>query len=235
MTNLGYYEKLSKVPAEAKKPIEAGRLKGMTSISPMWRIKAITEIFGPCGIGWKIEFKEAELIDIELTGEKLVKVECSLYIREKDAWSEPIFGVGTSKLLAKERNGMYLDEESYKKARTDAFGYAAKYIGVGGDVYLKEDTENKEMQGTPVTPQLKYPLVGAALADDEIITKEQALHIADCIMQEGKNIDAIIGYLNTRPKRTDNTLDTSDSGVLGKLTFEEYETLLYMFSGFQRK
>ena len=232
MANLDFYTKLAHVPDEAKKSIEAGRLKGMTSISPMWRIKVMTETFGPCGVGWKIEYDEPQVIDYELSGEKLVFVKAAVCIKDKDTWSTPIFGFGTSKLVAKERNGMYFDEEAFKKAQTDAFGSAVKYLGVGGEVYFEEDN-NDTPSGEP-TVYLKYPVVGKKLADDEIIKKEQALHLADCILQEGKKLDAIVGYLNTRPQRSENKLDVSDANVLENLTYEEYETILYMFSGFKR-
>ena len=46
------YEKMQDTPKEAQKQIGAGRLKGFTDINPMWRIKRLTEVFGPCGIGW---------------------------------------------------------------------------------------------------------------------------------------------------------------------------------------
>ena len=55
MENMKIYEAVRKVPDSAKKNIRGGRLKGMTDINPMWRIKALTEQFGPCGIGWKVE------------------------------------------------------------------------------------------------------------------------------------------------------------------------------------
>ena len=47
------YNKVREVPKEAQKTIRGGRLKGMTDINPMWRIKTLTEQFGPCGFGWK--------------------------------------------------------------------------------------------------------------------------------------------------------------------------------------
>ena len=52
MNNLDIYEKVREVPENAQKKIIAGRIKGFTDINPMWRIKALTEQFGPCGIGW---------------------------------------------------------------------------------------------------------------------------------------------------------------------------------------
>ena len=52
MEKMDIYNRVRHVPDEAKKAISAGRLKGMTDINPMWRIKKLTEEFGPCGIGW---------------------------------------------------------------------------------------------------------------------------------------------------------------------------------------
>ena len=50
--NLKYYNALRQVPKEATKTIQAGRLKGMTDVKPIWRIERMTEIFGPCGEKW---------------------------------------------------------------------------------------------------------------------------------------------------------------------------------------
>ncbi len=55
MDGLEIYNKVREVPEKAKKSITAGRLKGMTDINPMWRIKKLTEEFGPCGIGWHMK------------------------------------------------------------------------------------------------------------------------------------------------------------------------------------
>ena len=49
--NLELYNAVREVPKEAQKAIGAGRLKGMTDINPMWRIKVLTEQFGICGRG----------------------------------------------------------------------------------------------------------------------------------------------------------------------------------------
>lgn len=52
MDNLEFYNSARSVPQEALREIKAGRLKGFTDINPMWRDKKLTELFGPCGIGW---------------------------------------------------------------------------------------------------------------------------------------------------------------------------------------
>ncbi len=50
--NMRIYDAVRSVPPEAIKPITAGRLKGKSDINPMWRIKVLTEQFGPCGEGF---------------------------------------------------------------------------------------------------------------------------------------------------------------------------------------
>ena len=61
--NLKIYNMIKKVPDEAQKKITGGRLSGMTDIKPMWRIEKLTEVFGPCGLGWSTTTRNREIID----------------------------------------------------------------------------------------------------------------------------------------------------------------------------
>lgn len=152
--NLRYYEKGRTVPATAQREIEAGRLKGKTDINPMWRIKMLTEMFGPVGIGWYIE-KGNSWLEEGANGEIAAFMEITLYVKENGEWSKPIFGTGGSMFVAKERNGLYTDDEAYKKAYTDAISVACKALGIGADVYWEKDsTKYDDTSKTPsTTPQ----------------------------------------------------------------------------------
>jgi len=139
MENLELYNKLRAVPQEAKKSITAGRLKGFTDINPMWRIKALTEAFGPCGIGWWYEITDKRL---EGNGNEIrAFVDINLYYRYGDTVSKPIPGTGGASFLTMERNGAYTSDECYKMALTDAISVAAKHIGVAADVYYEKDRD----------------------------------------------------------------------------------------------
>lgn len=131
------YNRVRSVPGEAKKDISAGRLKGMTDINPMWRIKKLTEEFGPCGIGWwtKVTDRWTETVG----DETCAFVNLELYIKVGDEWSRPITGSGGSKLATKERSGIYVSDECYKMAETDALSVACKKLGIGADVYFAAD------------------------------------------------------------------------------------------------
>lgn len=143
------YEAVRIVPEEAKKPISAGRLKGMTDINPMWRIKALTEQFGVCGIGWYFECTKQW---IEEVGEERVAcVNINLYIKVDGEWSKPIFGTGGSKLSTHEKSGVYVSDECYKMATTDAISVACKSLGIGADVYWDKD----RTKYSPVTQEQK--------------------------------------------------------------------------------
>lgn len=135
--NLSIYEKCREVPENAKKPISAGRLKGKTDINPMWRIKKLTELFGPCGIGWyyTVETRWTE----EAGGEIAAFVDINLYVKSGDEWSKPIHGTGGSMLAANEKSGLHLSDECYKMATTDAISVACKQLGIGADVYWAAD------------------------------------------------------------------------------------------------
>ena len=150
--NLTIYEKVRTVPQEAQKPIAAGRLKGKTDINPMWRIKTLTEQFGPVGLGWYYTIDRTWL-DAGGTGEVTAHVEISLYFKSGDTWSQPIKGLGGSMLVSNERNGKYTDDDCYKKALTDAISVACKALGIGADVYWNNDP-SKYSSKQPKAPKL---------------------------------------------------------------------------------
>lgn len=140
MEKMKIYNLVREVPKEAKKPITAGRLKGKTDVNPMWRIKVLTEVFGPCGDGWWIENEKYSIIPAA-AGEVVCVYELDLVYRLPDGViSKPVHGVGGSCLVAKENNGLYVDDEAVKKAKTDALSVAAKAIGVAADVYYEQDS-----------------------------------------------------------------------------------------------
>lgn len=129
---------MQKVPKTAQKQIQAGRMKGMTDINPMWRIQKLTEMFGPAGIGWYVEIVKQEVVD-GAAGDKMAFMDIHLYVREngEGEWSKPIYGTGGSSLIAKEASGLRSDDDAWKKTYTDALSVACKALGIGADVYWK--------------------------------------------------------------------------------------------------
>lgn len=137
--NMRIYDAVRSVPPEAIKPITAGRLKGKSDINPMWRIKVLTEQFGPCGEGWYTESVRYWTIVQEKSLEMAVFCELQLHYKGENGWSAPIYGIGGNTVIAAEKNGLYLDDEAYKKAYTDALSVACKALGIGADVYWQSD------------------------------------------------------------------------------------------------
>lgn len=151
MENLEFYERARVVPEEAKKEIKAGRLKGFTDINPMWRIKKLTELFGPCGIGW---YASIDKQWVEQVGNEICAfINISLYVRCGEEWSKPIAGTGGSKLAAQEKSGVYISDECYKMAYTDALSVACKSLGIGADVYFAKD-QTKYSAGPPAPEKI---------------------------------------------------------------------------------
>lgn len=167
MDNLQYYNRLRAVPPEAIKNIVAGRLKGMSDINPMWRIKVMTENFGMCGIGWKYVITKQWT---ETFGNE-VKAYCNidLYVKVDGEWSDAIQGTGGSSEVSMERNGAYVSDECYKMALTDALSVAMKALGVGADIYFQRDATKYNMQ----TSQQQTATTGQAQAQGTTATTPQ--------------------------------------------------------------
>lgn len=132
--NMKIYEALATPPNDAVKTIDAGKLKGFSDINPQWRYEALTGLFGPCGIGWKYTIDDVHEKEVS-TGELMVFVKVSLYIKDKENWSAPIPAYGGDYLIKRDRNGIHGNDEAMKMAVTDALGTACKMIGVAADIY----------------------------------------------------------------------------------------------------
>lgn len=154
--NMKVYESARTVPPEALKPIQAGRLKGMSDINPMWRIKKLTELFGMCGVGWKTVITDKRL---ERGSEDQIVcfVDIELYVKVDGQWSEAIPGMGGSSFIAKETSRMYTSDECFKMAYTDAISVACKSLGFAADVYFEKDRTKYSDQEDTTNQQPQKP------------------------------------------------------------------------------
>lgn len=137
--NLFIFNKVRKVPDNALKQINAGRLKGMSDVNPVWRILAMTDTFGVCGVGWKYEITKqwTETYGNEIKG----FCNINMFIKVDGEWSDAIPGTGGASFVAMERNGAYVSDEVYKMALTDALSVAMKSIGVAADIYFSKGAD----------------------------------------------------------------------------------------------
>lgn len=149
--NLRYYTYSKSVPKEALKSF---KLNGMElyDINPMWRIKVLTEMYGPCGIGWytKLIEKHTEEVDDDTV---MAIVDIELYIKVDGEWSKPIFGTGGNMLRKKTKMGASVSDEGYKMAYTDAISVACKALGIGADVYWGSDKTKYTQYYSSETPK----------------------------------------------------------------------------------
>lgn len=132
---INIYQSLARPPKSALRAIQAGRLKGKTDINPQWRYKAMTETFGLVGFGWKYEIQKL-WTEQGAKDETLAFAQIAVFVKNDQSWSEPIIGIGGSKLIAIEKGAPVSNDEGYKMAVTDAFSTALKMLGVAADIYL---------------------------------------------------------------------------------------------------
>ena len=157
--NMRIYNLLSTTPQEARKEIAAGRLKGMTDINPMWRIKKLTETFGICGIGWKYVITSKRL-ENGCKGQISAFVDIDLFVKVDGVWSDAIQGTGGSSFVADEKSGLYQSDECFKMALTDAISVSCKALGMSSDIYFGKDRTKYDNEPIPTqlpTPQQPAP------------------------------------------------------------------------------
>lgn len=126
------------VPKEYLSKIDIGALKGKSNINPQWRIKVMTEVYGLCGVGWRYEVTEKDFHENPQTGEKLIFLGVSVYVKDGKTWSNGIVGYGGEFILQKNKHGLVCNDEAYKMCLTDALGNALKNLGVASEIYEGE-------------------------------------------------------------------------------------------------
>ena len=153
--NMRLYERLRCVPSEAKKPIEDGRLKGSTNINTMWRLKHLTEVFGPCGFGWRYEIvnkytQAASDTDVSAF------VDVNLYVKDPESgeWSAAIPGTGGNVYTRVERSGkLFVNRSKYDLPQGTATTGTAP-----------QRRQRTPAERRPLTPQSGYWLQSVAIA-----------------------------------------------------------------------
>ena len=135
-----FYAKVQDTPKEAQKSFNNGRFSG-TDINPMWRIKKLTEVFGPTGFGWWTQNVRYRFEDTEQTKETAVFCELELVVVDPETGEEskPIYGVGGNMFVAQRKSGPQSSDEAMKMAYTDALSIACKALGFSHDIYYQAD------------------------------------------------------------------------------------------------
>lgn len=198
MKTMEIWNRLAKPETTFLKKIQAGRLKGKHDINPQWRYRALTEAFGPCGIGWKFTIERQWSADGS-GGERFAFVNINLYILVDGKWSDPIPGTGGNFLIQNERNGPHNNDEAFKMATTDAIGTAAKMIGVAADVYLGEFDSKYERNGHEPATQDGTTRIGSQQLRDGFISRLRTAKTP----QEAKQLGIDVGRAKSGMTPTD--------------------------------
>jgi len=138
--NMRFYGKVQDTPKEAQKSFNNGRFSG-TDVNPMWRIKKLTEVFGPAGFGWWTQDVHYEFVPSEQTNEVAVFCDLNLIVVDPDTkeQSKPIYGIGGNTFVAQRSKGPQCTDEAKKMAYTDALSIACKALGFSHDIYFQAD------------------------------------------------------------------------------------------------
>jgi hypothetical protein len=144
MTNTAIWDALGKTdPDQTKKFSRSGGFKG-TAVKPMWVYHRLTEQFGAVGMGWGHGKPDFQVV-LGADGEVLVY--CTVECWHSDR-SNTFHGVGGDKVVAKNKNGLFSDDEAFKKAFTDAVMNAFKSVGVAADVHMGLHDDDKYVSDT---------------------------------------------------------------------------------------
>lgn len=184
MDNMQIYNAGRSIPAGAVKKITGGAYgkAGLSDINPQWRIEKMTELFGPCGVGWIWVPVDVWVNDNVCYAHITVQ-----YRREDGEFSHPVHGYGGTIM-----GRMSDDSDVYKSTVTDAISNALRYLGIGADVWYKPGNTAEQNQfdtkySAPPRQEEKKPTGAPAAA-----TPEQLKFIKDNFSAE--RIEAMLKF-----------------------------------------
>lgn len=223
--NVRFYHQFMNTPKDAQKSFDNGRFSG-TDINPMWRIKILTEVFGPSGFGWwtqnvRYEFVEADLTRPNKDGliKKETSVFCELELIVKDPEtgevSQPIYGVGGNTYIAEGKYGPRASDEAKKMAYTDALSIACKSLGIGHDIWYSND-RTKYTMPADVVPVAENKAVKSEQKTETVKQQEApAEHTPDT----ASVIDDIAKMLDEVGSKIDKSAADKDDAKQQKIAF----------------
>lgn len=173
MENMTLWDKVRKPPQSALREIKGGRMNGKTDINPTWRMQAMTEHFGPCGIGWRYTIDKL-WTEPGPGGDVMAFALVSVSYRNGGVgeWSEPVPGIGGNMIVTKENSGLRASDEAYKMAVTDALSVAFKALGFGAEVYLG-NFDGSKWRGDQSDGQGKQPAKAEPKHDAKQVVEEE--------------------------------------------------------------
>lgn len=113
-----------------------GNQGSFTAIDAYWQIHNATEQFGPVGDGWGWEVK-----DVMFTNDCVI-VRITLWVHEH---SNSYDSIGQNLLMTRGQNPKP-DDDSAKKALTDAITKGLSYMGFNTDIFLGKFDDNKYVE-----------------------------------------------------------------------------------------
>ncbi len=144
--NLRIWSALEKTDPKHTKNFKRGGGFTGTAMKPIWLTKRLTELFGPCGVGWGM--LEPKFQVVNANDEILVYCTVALWYNESDKHSNSVYGVGGDKVMGKNKYGPFTNDEAFKASYTDALSNAMKQIGVGADIHMGLFDDEKYVRET---------------------------------------------------------------------------------------
>lgn len=193
--NLDLWNRYASPPPSALKPFNNGEFRG-TDINTMWRLKALTEAYGPCGVGWYYDIEKVEYKEFSNTETIMIFATIKLYVNiGNDKWSKGIVGVGGNKIIyrvkEKENKPSYIkaNDEALKMVITDAIGNACRNLGFGSKIYWQNDetqySQSDEEYHSYTLHKEQTAAVEAAKPDKDLVARLEEL---------GGNMEVVAGY-----------------------------------------
>lgn len=173
MSNTELWDKLSAMDRRYAKPFKRPGGFAGTDINPTWRMKRLTEQFGPCGTGWGWTIHERWREEFAVSRKDEADKPRSYVFVMLSLWYV-IDGERreTGPQIGGSESG-FAPDEAYKMSVTDALGKCCQSLGIAAEVYLGE-FDSKYNRGREAAPRGQAQLGGTG-SDPQVLASVQGM------------------------------------------------------------
>lgn len=146
MQFMGIWNQVETTDPDMTEKVNFGAFK-FTTIDAMYQIKRVTELFGPCGLGWGLRNQKFEMLTVDPSDPhyNLLCFTCELwYLHEGQQGTIEI--AADIELFENTKNGWKRTSDPMKKVRTDALTKGLSWLGFSADVFMGKFDDAKYVQ-----------------------------------------------------------------------------------------
>jgi hypothetical protein len=144
--NMAIWDQVETTDPDMTERVNFGAFR-FTTIDAMYQIRRVTEVFGPCGVGWGIRNSRFEMLTIDPADPHYNLLQFTAQLWYRHGGQDGCLDIAADiELFEHTKNGWKRVSDPMKKVRTDALTKGLSWLGFSADVFMGRFDDAKYVQ-----------------------------------------------------------------------------------------